>query len=208
MTTHGRGLVTRFWMGSVADELVRTLEVPVLLVRDETDADRVMPRRILVPLDGSRRSETALDYASRLARLSGGSVELVQVVPPLVPLAIGGTPMAPSLVPPTDDDLLRTSAAEYLESRAEWLRADGVEVSTRVVVDSSPARAIVETAEQAGVDLVAIATHGAGGIRRVVLGSVTDKVLRASPRPLLVFRPAQEPARPAQGSATRAAVVV
>jgi nucleotide-binding universal stress UspA family protein len=57
------------------------------------------------------------------------------------------------------------------------------------------------------VDLVAIATHGAGGIRRFVLGSVTDKVLRASPRPLLVFRPpANPPARANRGAEAAAAI--
>jgi nucleotide-binding universal stress UspA family protein len=193
MTTHGRGAVSRFWMGSVADELVRTLPIPVLLMRAETERDRVLPRRVLVPLDGSPRSEAALDYAARIVKLSGGSVELLQVVPPVVPVVLDGSPMTPAVMRPNDEDLLTTSAAEYLDSRAAWLRADGITVTVTVVTDSSPARAIVETADRDGVDLVAIATHGAGGIRRFVLGSVTDKVLRASPRPLLVFRP---PARP------------
>ena len=189
MTTHGRGAVSRFWMGSVADELVRTLDIPVLLVRADTPTDRILPRRILVPLDGSARSETALDFAARLAKLSGGTVELLQVVPPVVPIVLDGSPMTPAVITPPNDELLSTSAAEYLESRAAWLRADGIEVATTVVSDSSPARAIVDTAERDGIDLVAIATHGAGGLRRMVLGSVTDKVLRASARPLLVFRP-------------------
>jgi nucleotide-binding universal stress UspA family protein len=192
MTTHGRGAVSRFWMGSVADELVRTLEVPVLLVR-EAASDRVMPRRILVPLDGSVRSETALDFAARVAKLGGGTIELLQVVPPVVPVVLDGSPMTPAVMLPPPDDLLTTSAAEYLESRAAWLRADGIGVTISVVTDSSPARAIVDTADRDGIDLVAIATHGAGGIRRMVLGSVTDKVLRASLRPLLVFRPPADP---------------
>ena len=63
MTTHGRGPVSRFWMGSVADELIRTLDVPVLLLQAGTDQTRLLPRRILVPLDGSPRSETSLDFA-------------------------------------------------------------------------------------------------------------------------------------------------
>lgn len=191
MTTHGRGAVSRFWMGSVADELVRTLEIPVLLAREGTADGRSLPRKILVPLDGSSRSEMALDYAARMARLSGGSIELLQVVPPVVPLVLDGSPMTPAVVPPLDNELFTTSAAEYLDTRAAWLRADGIEVAVAVVSDSSPARAIVETAEREAVDLIAIATHGAGGLRRLVLGSVTDKVLRASQRPLLVFRPAE-----------------
>jgi nucleotide-binding universal stress UspA family protein len=195
MTTHGRGAVSRFWMGSVADELVRTLDIPVLLLRADTELDRILPRRVLVPLDGSARSETALDYAARLAKLSGGTIELLQVVPPLVPVVLDGSPMSPAIMTSPDDNLLATSATEYLDSRAAWLRADGIETTITVVTDSSPARAIVETADRDGVDLVAIATHGAGGIRRMVLGSVTDKVLRASPRPLLVFRPPANPPR-------------
>lgn len=193
MTTHGRGAVSRFWMGSVADELVRTLPIPVLLLRSDTELDRILPRRVLVPLDGSPRSEAALDYAARIVKLSGGSVQLLQVVPPVVPVVLDGSPMTPAMMGPPDEDLLTTSAAEYLDSRAAWLRADGITATVTVVTDSSPARAIVETADRDGVDLVAIATHGAGGLRRFVLGSVTDKVLRASPRPLLVFRPPANP---------------
>lgn len=189
MTTHGRGPVSRFWMGSVADELIRTLDVPVLLLQAGTDQTRLLPRRILVPLDGSPRSETSLDFAVQLARLSGGSIDLLQVVPPITPMVLDGSPMTPALVPPTREDLLRDSARDYLEMCASRLRARGIATMVTVVTDASPARAIVETADQHQVDLVAIATHGAGGIRRMVLGSVADKVLRSSRRPLLVFRP-------------------
>ncbi len=189
MTTHGRGAVSRFWVGSVADELVRTLSVPVLLLRPESEQDHGLPRRILVPLDGSPRAERALEHAVEFAKLTGGALELLQVVPPIVPLLPDAAPLMPPVMPPGSDELLVQSAREYLDRQAERLRATGVETRVSVLVDASPAAAIVEIAERDGTDLIAIATHGASGIRRVVLGSVTDKVLRTSGLPLLVIRP-------------------
>lgn len=189
MTTHGRGPVSRFWMGSVADELVRTLTVPVLLIRADAEQDHTMPRRILVPLDGSPRAERALEHAAAFARLGGGGLELLQVVPPIMPVVPDGAPLMPPAPPAQAGDLLVESARAYVERQAEEVRGRGLAARAEVVVDASAAAAIVEVSQRDGIDLVAIATHGAGGLRRAVLGSVTDKVLRTTRRPLLVIRP-------------------
>ncbi len=88
MTTHGRGTVGRFWLGSVADELVRTLPMPVLLVRPregvpdlEREADI---KRILIALDGSALAEQILEPAVEIGRLTGAEFTLLRVVRPIV----------------------------------------------------------------------------------------------------------------------------
>ena len=85
MSTHGRGPVARSWLGSVADHFVRTTEGPVLLVRPENGDEVSMDPlpaidRVLVTLDGSALSETAVDPALELAGLFGAGVTLVRVI--------------------------------------------------------------------------------------------------------------------------------
>ena len=80
----------------------------------------------------------------------------------------------------------------YLDRIAARMKQDGFEVETRVLVDSRPASAILSYADDHEVDLIAMATHGRGGVPRAVMGSVTDKVVRGAHRPVLVVRPAEE----------------
>lgn len=191
MPTHGRGGLSRFWLGSVADALVRLSPAPLLLIRapDGASASGRPPRiqRILVPLDGSARSAAIVAHAHRLGRLLGAELLLVRVV---VPAALG--PAAP-FTTPTDFDPERTrrDAAEargYLEALAQRLAGDGVVVQTRVVVADLVAPAILAECERGGSDLIAMSTAGRSGLRRLLIGSVADKVLRRAEVPLLLYR--------------------
>jgi nucleotide-binding universal stress UspA family protein len=191
MTTHGRGAIGRALLGSVADRLVRTLEVPIILLRPEAEAPAQpsgwSPRGIVVGLDGSRLSEAALPPALELARLFRAPVTLLQVI---VPLAVG---VDPPLAFPTGFDerlteALRGQAQDYLDSLAGSLRKDGIEVSGVARISWNAAGALLELApEHAG--LLAIATHGRGGLKRLVVGSVADKLVRGAQVPVLVVRP-------------------
>ncbi len=80
-------------------------------------------------------------------------------------------------------------ARAYLDRVAERLRGQGLAVQTRTVLHTHPAYGILEEARERGVDLLALATHGRGGIRRLLLGSVADRVLRGGTTPMLVCRP-------------------
>jgi nucleotide-binding universal stress UspA family protein len=192
MATHGRGGVRRAWLGSVADHLIRHLEVPVLLVRaQDARAARERPpegARILVPLDGSPLAEEALTPAATLARVDDAELSLLQVV---YPVLLGSDPALP--VPSAYDaeltTAMRTQAQDYLDSLAERLRSDGLRVSTAAVVGWSAADTILEAARPDRVTMVALATHGRGGLRRFALGSVADKLVRAGDVPTLVYRP-------------------
>ncbi|HEU5208662.1 MAG TPA: universal stress protein [Longimicrobiales bacterium] len=178
MTTHGRGGISRAWLGSVADALVRRTSVPVLLLRPR-DEDVVMTcepqtSHMLIPLDGSDLSEGILSPALALAQLSGARITLLQV-------------MAPQ---PVDSDARseRRAAQRYLESVARRVAAD-IEIDIAVETHASPAVAILEYAGLHGADLIALATHGRGGWSRVTLGSVADKVVRGTMMPVLLYRP-------------------
>jgi nucleotide-binding universal stress UspA family protein len=191
LTTHGRGGLERIWLGSVADELARVSPVPLLLVRPEPTAAGARFGRILVPLDGSKGGESILEPAARLARVAGDAeLILFEVVQPVeAAVWLPGRELS-ALVPA--DDLLRSqqeAARVYLEETVRPLVAAGLRARTRVEVAGSVAAAILEVATEESADLVALATHGRSGLARLALGSVADKVVRASRTPVLVFRP-------------------
>ncbi len=200
-TTHGRGGLQRAWLGSVADRLVVTSSVPVLLVRpreksdggeragDESALVAEAPefRRVLVALDGSELAEEALRHTPPIAA-SGAEYCLFRVV--AVP-ATRNDPEQAYWTPLERDSIeaRRAEATQYLEQTARALLPAGVPVTARVVLSASPASAILEAARDWGADLVAISTHGRSGLARLVAGSVADKVYRGSEVPTLVVRP-------------------
>jgi nucleotide-binding universal stress UspA family protein len=193
MATHGRGGIRRAWLGSVADHLIRTLEVPVLLVRPQEGKpapDRSLGAgQILVPLDGSPLAEQALDSAAALARIWDAEVTLLQVVRPVLLAADPALPL-PSAY---DEDLTascRQQAQDYLDDIVQRMRGQGLRATGVAVVAWNAADAILDVARPERVSIVALATHGRGGLRRLVLGSVADKLVRGADVPLLVYRPA------------------
>ena len=189
MSTHGRGAMGRFWLGSVADRLMRRLHVPVLVVRPHWDDDtpESAGRRILVALDGSSHAEAILEQAMGFG---GSEAEylLVSVVEPPVPMM----DMAPATALPdlaAIEAQLVKAAEAYLSRVVDRLRNKGRRASAHVVTAPRIPEALLEQAKRLDANLIAIATHGAGGLKRFALGSVTDKVVRGSPCPVLVFRP-------------------
>lgn len=191
MTTHGRGPVSRFWLGSVADELVRTLPVPILLVRPEEGepAPRAATGRIVVPLDGSELGEAALVPAAELAERLDAALMLVHVLEP-VPVVGDGAPVYPAAMAAEFIDARRARAEAYLDDTARPLRERGLRVEVAPVVVGSVAEVILDLAHGEDVAFVALSTHGRGGLQRLLLGSVADKVVRAAECPVLVVRPA------------------
>jgi nucleotide-binding universal stress UspA family protein len=196
MTTHGRGPVSRFWIGSVADALIRRLHVPILLIRPAEKGGPVpdVPpfQRILIPLDGSTGCLAAIEPAVALGHPVQTEYRLLRVVePPVVPLAMSAPyPVAPD---PLVVDELDQQAREYLNEIAAEFEARGFRARTQVLVQPGPASGILEVADRTGADLVAIATRAASGLERVLLGSVADKVVRGAHQPVLVVPPAATP---------------
>lgn len=179
MTSHGYGGFERFWLGSVAESLLRISEVPLLLQCPQGDApagaEPFTCDAILLPLDGSALAEGILAPVEQLAKLMGARVHLLRVLSPQEAAA-----------PPLDTGI---TAEHYLQKVAAMLRWKGVVVETELRTHEQPAHAILSVAEEQGVELIAMATHGRGGLQRLLLGSVSNKVLRGSSRPLLLYRP-------------------
>ncbi len=200
MTAHARGPLGRFWLGSVADELLRAAPAPLLLVHPEERAaewkeDRPL-RSILVPLDGSPLAEQILPTASNLARIMGASLTLLRVIRPVAPMKLPVGPhslgdVAHHMTERIDQlhQQLQKEAHEYLDAVRNRLLADGLSVVTQIAVEEQPGVAILHRAQEP-IDMIALETHGRRGLARLLLGSVADKVIRGAHVPVLVQRPA------------------
>ena len=192
MATHGRGGIRRAWLGSVADHLIRNLEVPVLLVRPregEPAPDHPPGAgQILVPLDGSPLAEEALDAAAELARIWGTELTLLQVVQPVLLSTDPALPL-PSAYDEELTAMCRTQAQDYLDDVVERMRGQGIRAAGVAVVGWNAVGSILDVARPDRVAVVVLATHGRGGLRRLTLGSVADKLVRAADVPVLVYRP-------------------
>ena len=198
MATHGRtGL--RVVLGSVADAVARRSPVPVLLVPpacthtwlgDETGSAG-HPLSILAPLDGSLLAEASLDAIGQLATGVDARVTLYGVVQ-LVPALYYVNGQAGQM----QDAGAEIDALESYLTRQAMRLSHVVDVRTQVEF-GSPGRRIAEHAHDYDIDLVVMATHGRGGLSRLLLGSVATSVLHRLEVPLLLVR--------ARGVAERAA---
>ncbi len=192
MTTHGRGPLSRFWLGSVTDELVRMATRPVLVVRPQEEAPafarELALHHILIPLDGSALAEQVLEPTVALGTLMKTQYTLLRVIGAL--RVSGLRPPDDSLLGVSESALeaMRSEAEGYLQAVAERMRARALPVQTHVALGSQPAVTILDEAQARGADLIALETHGRHGMRRLIMGSVADKVLRGALTPVLVHR--------------------
>jgi nucleotide-binding universal stress UspA family protein len=182
MATHGRAPLSRFVLGSVADELIRRASMPVLLVRPNGPPPEILPGptldSILIPLDGSPLAQQVLGPALDLAYLMRARCILLRVVEP----HSAGHQGANGLPEKAEAEIdLRRVAAR--------LREQGLHVRTRLIAAQRAANAILEEAEAEGSNLIALATHGRGGLNRLLMGSVADRLVRLAACPVLVYRP-------------------
>jgi nucleotide-binding universal stress UspA family protein len=181
MATHGRGGMSRAWLGSVTDALLRRSHVPVLATRTArkwtlTTATEPLFPRVLMALDGSAAAEAAL--ARTIADLGATVGEFVL-------LRVEDAPIAAVSSTWISEATLRIREG-YLEPLAERHRAPSVRITTHAVVHHDAPRAILDAARELHAFAIALGTHGRTGVRRTVLGSVADKVIRASGLPVFV----------------------
>lgn len=199
MTTHARGPMGRFWLGSSTDELIRSLPIPLIAVHPGPAAPNLaqdfLIRHMLIPLDGTPLAEEILESATALAKAMAAEITLMRVITPVYPVTL---PAEPAIFGNVATDVmerveklhveLKKNAAAYLETIANRLRGQGLKVHTRISIEEQPGVAILDAAKPP-IDLIAIETHGRGGLSRLLLGSVADKVIRGSTLPILVHKP-------------------
>jgi nucleotide-binding universal stress UspA family protein len=186
MGTHGRQGVQRLLLGSVAERVTRVAKIPVMLCRD--DAQFTQFKRILVPVDGSPPSFSAIEMAKRFAQHFQSELQFVHVIGD-APLPIGD-PMGTYVsydyegfaraLEVVGKDALETASqrAKNFAHTTKLLRADGKRI----------AQVLIETAKQDHADLIIMGTHGRGGFERWLLGSVAEGVAHRAPTPVLLTR--------------------
>lgn len=135
--------------------------------------------RVLIPTDGSEGAETAVDHAVQIAERFGAEIHTVYAVDPsAVPPDIAGSGMIEGLE--TEGKRATRSIVEQVEAAGLTAHSD--------VVDGPPTQAILDYIEDHEIDLVVMGTHGRTGLDRVLLGSVTERLVRSSPVPVLTVR--------------------
>ena len=163
MTTHGRGGLQRAWLGNVADDLIRTLNVPILALRSQEGAPLIEP----VGFRGfwsrwtARIGGSGSRAAAKMAQLWNSQISLLRVVHPSL-LSTDAQFLMPAMY---DEGLTRRdceAAREDLERRVESLRAQGLEAKALVVVARATAASILDLARPEQVSMIALATHGRG----------------------------------------------
>jgi nucleotide-binding universal stress UspA family protein len=204
MTTHGWGGLTRMFLGSIADELIRQLPMPLIIIRPEdgkVDLDNLPSlKKVLIPLDGAPEAEKMLPSAGKLARVMDAELTLFRSLSPVPSSHYEPQGFkdfdeeAEHLVEKTEEAQahLLEKAEEYLKAMADHLRAEGLKVETKLATRPHPASVILKLVEQEGFDLIALETHGRKGLSRLFLGSVADKLIRSATVPVMVHRPHHE----------------
>jgi nucleotide-binding universal stress UspA family protein len=216
MCSHGETGLKRWALGSVAQQAVRHSPAPVLVLNEHGIVPPVLyavhSLRILVPLDGSPLAEAAMEPAAHLiAALAAPAqceLHLLRVVD--LPSAYGRMKSQAHMSDSMQEEA-RKEAETYVQEMTERLRETTfatfkLNITSSVAVSTDVAGTIIKRAEQAensgGYDVIAMATHGRGGLKRLVMGSVTEHLLGATRLPLLIVRPQETETRGEEHSGT------
>ncbi len=200
MSTHGRSGISRWVMGSVTDKVLHTIPNPMLVVRANVlgpAAPEASLKSVVVPLDGSALSELAIPHAISVAGALSAGISVLRITPTaghyrqqinMVTPEMGTVPDFDMAEP---DELIAEDAqeaTEYLDDVRNRMRIDHAHgVATDHQANDNIAQTIIDRANEQP-SLVVMTTHGRSGMGRVVLGSVTDRVIRHSNLPVLVIR--------------------
>ena len=184
--THGRGGLGKLVLGSTSNRLIKLSRCPVLAVKcdEQGPPARVDVTRIVLPTDFSKHSRVSARYAIALAKAVGAQLDVVHVVDQAI---------HPSFYAIGRESLLQLDPE--LEGRIRKATDDfvselGAQIDYNLVIrEGRPAEEIAKLAGSSPDTLVVIASHGAGGLERLMLGSTTDRVLRKSPCPILIVKP-------------------
>jgi len=192
MGTRGRSGILRGMFGSVTDRLLRTADIPVVVVPPDYQPSSLASRgtlNIVVPLDGSKRSESALIAALPMAQKTGSTVRALHFVQ--IESRSAGTPFNEIAPIKANIDDLTSLASGYLEDVRKRYEDSGVTIQPEVLV-GYPASHIAEYVKGVPNAMVVMTSHGRSGIKRFLMGSVTDATLRNSTAPVMVVPAIEE----------------
>ena len=186
--SRGRGGIRRALMGSVSDSVVRHAHCPVLVVRDGENESDFLPGRILLAVDGSEEASTAAKTAAELAERTDSELHVVHVgeVRPV------SHPERRGYLARSEE--LQVEAQRLLEEQVDEITSAGGTVSTAHLRMGRPDEEIVVLGEEIGAGLIVAGSRGLGGMRRALMGSASDSIVRHAHCPVLVVRPEKEQA--------------
>ncbi|MFQ5654823.1 MAG: universal stress protein [Planctomycetota bacterium] len=201
LATHGRSGLSRLVLGSVTERIVRGAPCPVLSIRpphlgptaggatrasDPVDVEQDI-RRLLLPTDFSRASLTALDAAGELVERLHATLDLIYVMEDLANFPLISWEHAPGVTP---DEFYANSARRARQRLCRLLKEDypSVRVKNIFIGHGHPVMEVVNRAEEGQYDLVVLSAHGRSGVKRALLGSVAEKIVRKAPCAVLAVR--------------------
>lgn len=179
MGSRGHGGIRRTLMGSVSDAVVRHAHCSVMVVRRKPV---VFPSKILLATDGSEDANLAAKTAAELAQTTGSELHVVHVGQ----LMLGYHPEIPAYHIQYERD--KKEAGQLLQAQVERMGATGAPVAQAHLRMGRVDKSIVDLAEELEADLVATGSRGLGGMRRALMGSVSDAVVRHAHCPVVVVR--------------------
>jgi nucleotide-binding universal stress UspA family protein len=200
ISSRGESGLRRAVLGSVAEQLIREARKTAILLSPASDPEgNPQVHRVMVTLDGSEVSKAALPHAEYLAKALGVELVLFQVTDSEADLMAASTPVGVPPAPSISADAAQRVAAEQhatveaeLREYAAALRSRGLDDIVVEVISGRPSDAILDASDRLDVDLVVMATHGRGGLGRMLLGSVADSVTRNTQHAaVLLIRPDQ-----------------
>lgn len=189
MATHGRSGINRLLLGSVAEKVLRGSTHPLLLIRANEEAKsegEAALKSVIVPLDGSELAENVLPPVVELAKALKLEVLLFRAYPRVN--AYSGVEDYNAANYEVIRTAFRNEAQSYLENKVQELKRKGIEKVSFAIAEGSGADEIVALGGRTSDNLIAMCTHGRSGVKRWVLGSVTEKVVRLSGDPVLIVR--------------------
>ncbi len=192
LCTHGRSGLRRAVSGSIAQQVLRRVKIPVILARPDMRAPSTI-ESLMLPLDSQREGEVALPIAAEIARACGAALHLVSVIPTVSTLT-GDKSAAARLSPIATAATLDTQVDEevrpYLDQILEQLAEDGVEAGA-FMRRGNIGQALIKEAAQNRADLIIIATHGRAGLGALFIGSIAAGLVTKVSQPLLLVRIAE-----------------
>ena len=186
IATHGRSGIARWWLGSIADQVIKESACPCLVIGPnvETDLAHFEIKRVLLPLDGSENAEQALPLAAFICDKTGATLDIVRAMSlTAVSYDPGMSMYSADLITSMED-----SVKAYLQGVSERLGSRKVETT---MLMGGPGEMLLEHLKTKPADLVVSTTHGRTGVTRAALGSTSDRLLHGT-APVLIFHPGDE----------------